>query len=338
MRRAEFFEADPEKQQVTCLLCPNRCVIKNQKVGVCRVRKSVDGELRTLNYGEVASYGLDPIEKKPLYHFYPGHQIFSVGTMGCNLHCRFCQNWEIAHAEPSTLRVTPGEIVDLARQQNDNCIGIAYTYSEPVVWYEFVQETAVLAREAGLKNVLVTNGFIEQEPLEKLLPYIDAMNIDVKAFTDDFYHQMCAGRLDPVRRTVKMAVRSCHVELTTLLIPGQNDSPAEIEELVSWVAGINREIPLHLSRYFPNYRLELPPTPVKTMHRAREIAQEKLSYVYLGNLWDVENGYTYCPQCRGKVIERSGYIIRGLHLKEGNRCPYCDYALNIVGEARLTEE
>lgn len=337
MRRAEFFVADPEKEQITCLLCPHQCVIGDEKVGACRVRKNVGGELRTLNYGEVASYGMDPIEKKPLYHFYPGHQIFSLGAVGCNLHCRFCQNWEIAHTEASTLRVTPGKIVDLARQPERHSVGIAYTYSEPVVWYEFVRETAVLAHEAGLKNVLVTNGFIEREPLEKLLPFIDAMNIDVKAFTDEFYRRMCAGSLDPVRRTVELAAANCHVELTTLLVTGKNDSPEEIRELVSWIAGINREIPLHLSRYFPNYRLDEPATPLETMRQARDIAAEQLSHVYLGNVWDVENSYTYCPQCRKKVIERAGYMVRELHLLEGNRCLYCGYELNIVGEARVTE-
>lgn len=335
MRRAEFFAYDPDKELVTCLLCPNRCVLRDGKTGVCRVRRAADGELHTVNYGEVASYGMDPIEKKPLYHFYPGHDIFSLGTIGCNLHCRFCQNWEIAHGEPSTVRTTPREIVELARQQGPRCIGIAYTYSEPLVWYEFVYDTAVLAREAGLKNVLVTNGFIEPEPLDRLLPYIDAMNIDVKAFTDDFYRKMCAGRLDPVRRTVETAVRNCHVEVTTLLITGENDSPEEIGELVSWIAGLEPEIPLHLSRYFPNYRFDAPPTPLETMRRARDIARAKLSYVYLGNVW--ENGYTCCPECGKKVIERSGYAIRALHLKENNHCLYCGHPVNIVGEARLTD-
>jgi pyruvate formate lyase activating enzyme len=337
LRRAEFFVADPESRKVTCHLCPNRCVIRDQKTGACRVRRNADGVLYTVNYGRVSSYGMDPIEKKPLYHFYPGHQILSLGTVGCNLHCRFCQNWEIAHQEPSTVRVTPREVVELARGRDPTCVGIAYTYSEPLVWYEFVYDTAVVAREAGLKNVLVTNGFVEQEPLEKLLPYVDAMNIDVKAFTDDFYRRLCAGRLDPVRRTVEVAVRHCHVELTTLLVTGENDSPVEIRELAAWIAGLDPEIPLHLSRYFPNYRLDLPPTPLETMHRAREIAREKLAYVYLGNVWDAEAGNTYCPRCQKKVIERAGYIIRELHLKEGNRCAHCGYALKIVGQARVTD-
>lgn len=352
MRRASFFVRDSEcaasakpnaqhrrshQDQVVCLLCPNRCAIPEGKTGRCRVRRNVSGVLYTLNYGEVVSYGIDPIEKKPLYHFYPGHQIFSLGARGCNLHCRFCQNWEIAHGEPSTVRVTPEEIIDLTRQQDHRCIGIAYTYSEPLVWYEFVYDTAVLARKAGLKNVLVTNGFIEPEPLKKLLPYIDAMNIDVKAFTDDFYRRMCAGRLDPVLRTVEIAVGHCLVEVTTLLVTGYNDTPGEIRKLASWVAGLDRELPLHLSRYSPRYRLNAPPTPLETMRRAREVAQEYLSHVYLGNIWDVEDGYTYCPQCRKKVIERSGYIIRELHLKEGNRCSHCDFALNIVGEAVVTD-
>lgn len=336
MRRAAFYVRDPKKNEVTCHLCPNRCVIRDGRTGVCRVRRNVRGELFALNYGEVAAYGIDPVEKKPLYHFYPGHLILSLGTRGCNLHCRFCQNWEIAHGDPPTSRVTPEEVVAAARRQERRCVGIAYTYSEPLVWYEFVYDTAVLAREAGLKNVLVTNGFVEQEPLEKLLPYVDAMNVDVKAFTDDYYRRLCRGRLDPVRRTVEIAARRCLVEVTTLLVTGENDSPEEIQGLADWLAGVDREIPLHLSRYFPNYRFEAPPTPLETLHRAREIAAARLAHVYLGNVWDTEYGHTHCPRCEKRVIERAGYIVRAVHLAEGNRCGHCGYALNIVGEARVS--
>ncbi|MBO8129504.1 MAG: AmmeMemoRadiSam system radical SAM enzyme [Peptococcaceae bacterium] len=336
MHKAAFF-AQKEGGKVSCLLCPQKCIIEDQKRGVCRVRQNIGGELFTLNYGEITSYALDPIEKKPLYHFYPGHNIFSIGTFGCNLHCRFCQNWEIAHGDASTVKVTPGHLVSLAREAAEqHSIGLAYTYSEPWVWYEFVYDTAVSAREAGLKNVLVTNGFIEEEPLKKLLPYIDAMNIDVKAFTDDFYRKLCTGRLDPVLRTVGLAAGRCHLEVTTLLVTGRNDDPSEIAQLVDWLASVDKDIPLHFSRYFPNYRMQEPgPTPVKTMQRAYDIAREKLTYVYLGNIRDEKGAHTYCPQCGKRVIKRNIYLIQEVFIDDNNRCRFCGFQLNIVGKARV---
>ncbi|MEW6726428.1 AmmeMemoRadiSam system radical SAM enzyme [Desulforudis sp. 1088] len=333
MRHAEFYEGRDDNK-VSCLLCPNRCVIAPGKTGVCRVRRNVDGKLVAANYGMVTSFAMDPIEKKPLYQFYPGHWILSVGTMGCNLHCRFCQNWEIAHGEPHGTQVSPEQIVEVAAEERSrHCVGVAFTYSEPSVWYEFVYDTAVLSREAGLKNVLVTNGYLEAEPLDKLLPYVDAMNIDVKAFTDDYYRKVCAGFLQPVKRTVETAAKRCHVELTTLLVTGLNDSPEEVEELVSWIASVDPDIPLHFSRYFPNYRMDLPPTPEKTMRRAWEIARSKLNYVYIGNMRDGKANDTYCPNCKETVIKREGYLVTDVNLK-GGECAFCGYALKIEGEAR----
>lgn len=335
MKEALFY-ARKDGDRLVCLLCPQRCIIAPGKTGVCNQRRNVAGVLYTLNYAEISSAALDPVEKKPLYHFYPGHTIFSVGTVGCNLHCKFCQNWEIAHGDAPTTTVAPEELVRLAGKeaQRGPCVGIAYTYNEPLIWYEYVCDAAVLAHEAGLKNVLVTNGFIEQEPLDKLLPYIDAMNIDVKAFTDDYYRKVCAGRLEPVLRTVEKAVAHCHVEITTLIVTGLNDDPEEIRRLVDWIAGLDPAIPLHFSRYFPRYRMDAPPTPEATLRRARAIALEKLHHVYLGNVHDEEAGHTYCPRCRKTVIERLGYLVRAVHL-DGNRCRYCGQPLNIVGTARV---
>jgi len=336
VKKEALFYAREADRKVACRLCPQHCFITPGKAGICRQRKNVDGTLYTLNYGEISSAALDPVEKKPLYHFYPGHTIFSVGTVGCNLHCKFCQNWEIAHGDAPTTTVTPEELVRLAKKEaaRGPCVGIAYTYNEPSIWYEYVYEAAVLAREAGLKNALVTNGFIEEEPLEKLLPYIDAMNIDVKAFKDDYYRKVCAGRLEPVLRTVERAIARCHVELTTLIVTGLNDDPSEIRELVDWIARLNPSIPVHFSRYFPRYRMDAPPTPEETLRQARAIALEKLHFVYLGNIHAPEADDTYCPRCRNTVIERLGYLVCAVNL-DGNRCGNCGQPLNIVGTARV---
>ena len=332
MHQAMFWEILHDGK-VQCHLCPQRCLIAPGRKGFCRVRQNENGALFTRNYAKCSSYGLDPTEKKPLYHFYPGSNIFSVGTFGCNLRCGFCQNWSIAHGEPETVTLSPEKLVETAiRKQSENeSVGIAYTYSEPFMWYEYVYDTARVAKEAGLKNVLVTNGFINIEPLEQLLPFIDAMNIDVKGFSDSYYNETCVGELQPVLKTVELAVQHCHVEITTLLVTGLNDSPQEVSDLVDWLAGVDKEVPLHFSRYFPNYQMELPPTPVATMEMAREIAMRKLSYVYLGNVRDNDASNTYCPQCRELLIDRRGYKAVNAGLTEG-KCGQCGREINIVGE------
>ncbi len=331
MLEALFYETRP-KDRVKCLLCPRECLLSPGKVGVCRVRENRDGRLFTRNFARVAAQGLDPIEKKPLYHFYPGSTIFSLGTFGCNFACQFCQNWSIAQAEPTTGQLSPKQAVELTlavKAAQEDCIGLAYTYSEPLVWYEYVRETALQAQQAGLKNVLVTNGFVREEPLKELLPFLDALNVDVKAFTPDFYQRWCKGDLDPVLRTVELAVPKCHVEITTLLIPGLNDSEAEISSLVEWVAGLSEDIPLHFSRYFPNYRLDLPPTPLESMQRAYALAREKLHYVYLGNLPAEAGKDTCCPQCSAVLIKRRGYFVEIVGLK-GRKCTNCGEIIKIV--------
>lgn len=328
MHQAMFWE-EKENQRVQCMLCPQRCLIAPGRRGFCKVRVNEEGSLYTVNYGKCSSYGMDPIEKKPLYHFFPGSSIFSVGTFGCNFRCGFCQNWSIAHGEPDTVTVTPGKLVETAAGSDEKSIGIAYTYSEPLMWYEFVYDAAKKARAAGFKNVLVTNGFINPEPLKELLPLIDAMNIDVKGFSDSYYNETCVGELHPVLETVELASTHCHVEITTLLVTGLNDSRDEISQLVDWLAGVNPEIPLHFSRYFPNYQMELLPTPISTMEMAREIALKKLSYVYLGNLRGYDAANTYCPQCKKLLIDRSGYRAAVVGLTDKS-CSECGREINII--------
>jgi pyruvate formate lyase activating enzyme len=286
MKEALFYEKI-ENSSVHCRLCPHNCKIRPDGLGACRARKNIDGTLFSMNYGRVASISVDPIEKKPLYHFHPGTAILSAGTFGCNLKCSFCQNWSIAHKDAHTYAVSSEQLVEKALDAKKlGNIGIAYTYNEPSIWYEFVLDTAKLARKKGLANVLVTNGFISRDPLLELLPYIDAMNIDVKAYTSDFYAKVCGGALDTVKATVEASIVGCHVEITTLVIPGLNDSEDEIGELSRWLASISPEIPLHLTRFFPNYRMQdVPPTPVETLKKAGSEASKYLKHVHLGNVW-----------------------------------------------------
>lgn len=332
MQREVMFYAKGPDGRTDCKVCPRLCNIPPGKHGFCRVRENREGILYATNYGQCSSYAMDPVEKKPLYHFYPGSLILSLGTVGCNLRCGFCQNWQIAHESPPTSYLAPERAVELARQQEErgyHCVGLAYTYSEPFMWYEYVYDIAGLARQAGLKNVLVTNGYVSEEPLRELLPYIDAMNIDVKAFTDDFYRSACAGRLDPVLRTVEIAHKQCHVEITTLLVTGLNDSPEEVTKLADWLAGLDPEIPLHFSRYFPNYKMDLPPTPLETMSRAREIARKKLRYVYIGNAPELGESSTRCPGCDKLLIDRQGYRVRTGEIT-GGACSTCGEKIAVV--------
>lgn len=332
MREALYYA--PHDNDVICSLCPRGCSISEGQAGFCRVRANRGGKLYSLNYAETTAQALDPIEKKPLYHFYPGSRILSLGTWGCNFSCRFCQNWSIAHGEPSVVHLTPSAAAALAvRLAGSGNIGIAYTYSEPSVWYEYILDTAALVQTAGLKNVLVSNGFINRQPLQQLLPYIDAMNIDVKAFNEDFYQQICGGRLKSVKQTVEQAAKQCHIEITTLIIPGLNDSEADIAALAEWLAGINVDIPLHLSRYFPNYQLAVPPTPVSTLERAALVARQSLNYVYIGNTGG-EGLNTKCPQCGYTVIDR----LRVISSLNNKSCPCCGCNIAIAGEVNLLQQ
>lgn len=314
-----------EDNLVRCLLCPHRCIIKDGNTGICRVRKNVEGTLISLNYGKITSYAYDPIEKKPLYHFYPGSNILSIGSFGCNLACDFCQNWEIAHEESLTMEIEDEDVIILGRARGS--IGIAYTYNEPTISYEYVYHMAKLARREGLKNVLVTNGYINDEPLERLLPHIDAMNIDLKAIRDDYYKTICKGSLEPVLKTIQQAVGKTHVEITTLIVEGKNSSYEEIEELAKWISSIDKSIPLHLSKYFPAYKMKLPETTYDTLVKAKKIARDYLDYVYIGNVWGVDNN-SYCPNCMNQIVNRYDKgEVKGI---EGGQCTKCGQKINIV--------
>jgi pyruvate formate lyase activating enzyme len=332
-REAMYYERLEDKS-VICGLCPHQCRIAPGRYGICRVRNNIEGTLYAHNYGRISALAMDPMEKKPLYHFYPGKYVLSIGTVGCNLRCSFCQNHHIAQqgidggAGSSRLyEASEAYLLSLCRQEED-CIGIAYTYNEPGIWYEYVLDTARYIKGKGYKNVLVTNGYIGDKALAELLPYIDAMNIDVKGFTEGYYREVCGGSLEPVKRSVEAAAGMCHVEVTTLIVPGYNDSEAEINELSGWLASINPSIPLHLSRYFPMYRMEAEPTPVETLRRLKAAAGKNLEYVYLGNLRG-EDTNTYCPSCNALLVDRSGGIFLE-HLDEG-ACSKCGKGIDIVG-------
>ena len=323
-----------QQGQVTlCRLCPKQCRITEGLAGFCRVRRNQGGKLYSVNYAQTTAQALDPIEKKPLYHFYPGSTILSLGSWGCNFSCSFCQNWRIAQAQPEYVLLAPKEAAALAeRLVSQGNIGIAFTYSEPGVWYEYMLDTAQLVQDAGLSNVLVTNGFINKQPLQELLPHIAAMNIDVKAFTEEYYSKVCAGTLAQVKHTVELAARQCHVEITTLLVPELNDSVEEITNLAKWLAAIDPDIPLHLSRYFPNHNMTAPPTPLSTLAAAVAAARRHLNYVYLGNVGG-EGTNTYCPACNSKVIDR----LNGCsYLTEPEKsCPRCGLHVPVQGEIRF---
>ena len=283
MKEALYYEKLDGKR-VHCHLCPNECLIPEGRRGSCGIRINKDGVLYAETYGKTTGIALDPIEKKPLYHYHPGEEILSVGTKGCNFHCDFCQNWHISQdLDAPTQDITSEALIERAKEHGS--FGIAYTYNEPFIWYEFVLDTAKLAKKRGLENVLVTNGYVNMEPLEGMLPYIGAMNIDLKSFDEGFYSKICKGALKPVLEVIKRSAKSCHIELTTLIIPTLNDSEEMIRKEVDWIYdNLGPEVPLHFSRYFPCYKMTLPPTPVKTLEMAGRIAREKLKHVYLGNV------------------------------------------------------
>ncbi len=307
---------------VVCELCPLGCRLREGRDGPCGTRGNRAGTMVPLRYGQVAASGLDPIEKKPLYHFHPGRAILSIATMGCNLHCAFCQNWTLSQQGDRRVEpLTPAQAVEMA--VGCGSVGIAYTYSEPLVWFEYVRDTARRARAAGLKNVAVTNGFLEPGPLDELIPLLDAVNVDLKSMDEAFYRKVCKGRLQPVLDAVaRFHAAGVHVEITNLLIPGYNDDADGIDALVGFVAGLDRGIPLHFSAYHPAWKLEAPPTPVATLQRAAERARRRLDHVYLGNVRVAGAADTRCPHCRSVVIRRDGHRAQ-VRLGLDGRCPDC---------------
>ncbi len=299
MKEAEFWKKESsflenEDDKIRCLLCPHRCLIKEGQSSRCLSRKNIGGKLYSLNYGKVLGAALDPIEKKPLYRFYPSSYIFSVGTFGCNFDCLFCQNHSLVHSvpieektekKPNNYRdeVSPEELIGAVLKTPS--IGIAFTYNEPTVWYEYIKDVLPLAKEKDLKTVLVTNGFIEEEPLKKMLPMVDAMNIDLKSFSPQFYTKVCKGKIEPVINTIKRAASQIHVEVTCLVIEGYNSGDDEMEALSQMLSKIRPDIPLHISAFYPAYKMrDKVPTRPETIRHLCKTAQRNLKYVYPGNI------------------------------------------------------
>lgn len=313
--------------RVQCVLCPHLCTLAPGERGRCSVRLNVDGELVSLVYGRPVAVHVDPVEKKPLFHFLPGIDVFSIATAGCNLRCEFCQNWEISQAAPED--VTPYDLPPEAVVEQAivyNCEAIAYTYTEPVVFFEYTRDTAKLAKEAGLKNILVTAGYINQGPLTELAEYIDAANVDLKSMKDSYYRDICGGTLQPVLDTITtLKELGTWVEVTNLIVPTLNDDSRELDELARWILeNTGADTPLHFSRFFPMYRLtDLAPTPVSTLQSARERALEiGLHHVYVGNAVTEEGMITTCPECGEVLIRRQGYLIEENRIENG-KCFSC---------------
>jgi pyruvate formate lyase activating enzyme len=306
LKEAAFWEKRDGK--IACLLCPQKCVLGEGDEGVCMGRQVIEGKLFATNYGEVVSLAIDPIEKKPLYHFFPGKIILSIGPNGCNFRCSFCQNCDISQSKIPTRFYPPDQLVELAGRSDS--VGIAYTYSEPLIWYEYLMDVAPAVADRGLVNVLVTNGNIEEEPLRRLLPFVHALNIDIKSMDETFYRKVCKSHLEPTLRTAEISKQSCHVEITNLLIPGLNTGEDQITRLVDWVAEhLGRDTPLHFSRYFPHHKMDVPPTAAHDLELAHRIGASRLDYVYLGNVMSEEGGRTTCPSCGNVLVNRNGYRI-----------------------------
>ncbi|MBD3313558.1 AmmeMemoRadiSam system radical SAM enzyme [Candidatus Woesearchaeota archaeon] len=328
MKLAKHWEVkDEEKQIVHCHLCPHNCIIQEGMKGICRVRKNIKGSLYSLSYGRALSSHVDPIEKKPLFHFLPGTESYSVGTAGCNLRCEHCQNWEISQASPEDFpapETKPESIVESAKEAG--CPSISYTYTEPTIFYEYVMDIASLARDEGIRNIMVTNGFIEEKPLLELYPIIDAANVDLKGFNEEFYTKGCGAELEKVLKALKLMKKTgTWIEITNLLIPTKNDDPKEIKDMCEWIVSeLGESTPLHFSRFFPMYKLKsIQPTPAEKLSEAKNIAEKAgLRFVYIGNIPTEKDSNTYCPKCGKLIVARSGFGIVSDNIRQG-RCIYC---------------
>jgi pyruvate formate lyase activating enzyme len=324
---------DPlENGAVACRLCAHRCVIKPGKLGVCAVRENRDGRLVTQVYGEVVAAHVDPIEKKPLYHVLPGSTALSIATPGCNFHCGFCQNWQISQAPRRREGGLAGEpfppqaVVRAAA--DERCRSISYTYTEPTIFFEYAYDTARLAREAGLLNSFVTNGYMTPEALETVRPVLDAANVDLKAFRDETYKKVCGARLEPVLETIRgLRAAGVWVEVTTLVVPGLNDDPSELAAIARFIVSVDPDIPWHISRFHPDFEYtQAPPTPVATLRAAAETGRrEGLRFIYVGNV-PGESEDTRCATCGTVLIRRRGFTVVADRL-EGSRCPTCGNVL-----------
>jgi pyruvate formate lyase activating enzyme len=319
--------------RIQCDLCPRDCKLHEGQRGACFVRKMEAGKMVLTSYGRSSGFCVDPIEKKPLNHFYPGTAVFSFGTAGCNLACKFCQNWDISKSRDMDRLMdaaSPVEIAQIAR--NMGCKSIAYTYNDPVPFAEYAMDTAIECRKLGIQNVAVTAGYIHAGARTEFYADMDAANVDLKGFTDDFYVHYCGGHLQPVLDTLTYLVKETQVwvEITTLIIPTLNDSDAELRRLAEWIlSNLGPDVPLHFSAFHPDFKmLDLPPTPATTLSRARRLALDAgLHYVYTGNVHDREGGTTFCPNCKAALIERDWYEIPAYRLGDDGRCPHCGTAI-----------
>ena len=319
MRKCDLFKKLPNKK-VKCTACNHYCIISENKTGLCGVRKNISGELYLLVYGKVIVQNIDPIEKKPLYHFFPGSNAYSIGTVGCNFFCANCQNYDISQLRDIYGKdLSPKQIVDNAIKSK--CKSIAYTYNEPSIFIEFVKAIAILAKKKGLKNILVTNGYMSKESIKYIEKYVDAMNIDLKSFNKIFYKKFCGAKLDPVLDTIKLTYKNkIWIEITTLLIPNENDSKKELENIAKFISNIDKNIPWHISKFFPLYKMkDKKETETKKLENASKIGKKYLNYVYVGYLSNENN--TFCSKCNNIVITRFGYNTKKNLNK--NKCKFC---------------
>ncbi|MHA1791867.1 MAG: AmmeMemoRadiSam system radical SAM enzyme [Promethearchaeota archaeon] len=351
MRKEGLLYQSMENKQVKCLTCGHECIIPENKLGFCGTRINEGGKCYSLIYGSVTAEAVDPIEKKPLFHFYPGHSIFSVSSLGCSFKCTNCQNYHISQARASkdgsrfiginghqmhVMNLSPEELISRVKKSGSSLL--AFTYNEPLIWIEYIIDVGKIAKENGIKIVLVSNGFSTKDAIKHLLPYVDAANIDIKAFDNEFYKKVCAIKdFTPVLDTItRLFNAGKHVEITNLIIPTLNDSDEKIKKLCNWcLDNLGPETPVHFSAYRPMFKMNIPPTPPETLVRAKKIANEiGLKHVYVGNVY-VENGEnTTCPYCNEVVISRIGYRINKINLDADNNCKFCGRHLNIVGPAR----
>jgi pyruvate formate lyase activating enzyme len=335
MREAMFYEK-LEDHAVKCGLCPHRCVIQEGRRGICGVRENRGGILYSLVYGRAISSAIDPIEKKPLFHFYPGSDAYSIATVGCNLRCKNCQNYQISQmpkeiGQIEGMEISPEKIVEEANSAG--CKSIAYTYTEPTIWFEYAFDTSILASKRGIKNIFVTNGYITEEALETAGNYIDAANIDLKSMREDFYRENCGGHLQPILDSIRLYKKlGIWIELTTLVIPTLNDSTEELQQIADFIVDIGEDIPWHVTRFYPHYQLtDLPPTPIETLQKAREIGLESgLRYVYEGNVPGEGGENTYCWNCNKMLIRRLGYRILNNEI-EKSKCRFCREEIDGIG-------
>jgi pyruvate formate lyase activating enzyme len=320
---------------LNCKICQRRCIISEGNKGFCTMRENDGGKLYTLNYAAASSVAVDPIEKKPLFHFYPGSTSFSLGTLGCNFRCRYCQNWTISQADLETVQtndIPPERAVELAKEYG--CKSISWTYNEPTMWFEYTLDSAKIAHKEDIKTVYVTNGYMSEEALELLAPHLDAANVDLKGMSDRFYSELCDARLQPVLDNIKrMHEAKIHLEVTNLVIPGYNDSEEDLKALINFMVDeVGVEVPLHFTRFFPYYQMQdVPPTEIQTLEKAYKMAKDAgMKYVYVGNVPHTDGENTRCPECGELLIERDGFQVVDEKLEKTRKCPSCSAGIDIV--------